>query len=101
MILIGCGLTCSNIALGHHIQGYVGAYSVKKWSTSGHGDAWWCDVLCCTALWSGSASHRSEYIRGVIGAVTQVGSKTVPDGITVVEGIPQCTGVGRSVKWHV
>ncbi len=101
MILIGCGLTRKNVALGHHIQGYVGAYSVEKWSTSGHEDAWWCAVVCCTMLRSGSASHRSEYMLGVTGVVTQVGSRTVPDGIAVAEGILQCTGVGRSVQWHV
>lgn len=45
--------------------------------------------------------HCSEYIRGVTGAATQVGSRMLQDGIAVAEGIQQCTGVGRSVQWHV
>ena len=77
MILIECGLTRRYIALGHHIQGCVGASSVEKLSTGGHGDACWCVVVCCTALQSGSASHRNEYMRGVTGAVTQAGHRNV------------------------
>jgi len=97
MILIGCGLTHIDTALGHHIQGCVGAYNIEQWPTGGHGYAWWCVIVCLTVLRSGSASHRSEYMRGVIGAVTQVGSKMVQDGIIADKGIPQCTGVGRGV----
>ena len=79
----------------------MGASTIEQSSTGGHGDAWWCVVVCWTALRSGSASHRSEYMRGVADAMTQVGSRTVPDGITATEGIQQCTGVGRCVQWHV
>lgn len=101
MILIGCGLTCRDIAIGHHIQGFVGASSVEQWSIGGHGDAWWCPIVCWNALWSGSASHRSEYMRGVTGVMKQVGSKTVQDGIAAAKGIQHCIGVGCDVKWHV
>jgi len=87
MILIECGLTHIDIALGHHIQGYVGAYSIEQWSTSGHEDAWRCVVVCCIVLRNGSASHRSEYMQGVTSVVTQVGSRTILDGIAVAEGI--------------
>ena len=72
MILIGCGLTHRDIALGHHIQECVGASRVEQWSTSGHGDAWWCVVECQFALWSRrSDSHRIEYTQGVSSTVTQ------------------------------
>ena len=70
MISIGGGPTCRDTTLGHHIQGCVGASSIEHWSTGEHGDAWWCVVVCWMALQSGSASHRSEYMRGVTGAVT-------------------------------
>ena len=77
MILIMCGLTHRDIALGHHIQGCVGVSRVEKWSTGGHGDAWWCVVVCWTALWSGSASHCIEYMQRVTGTVTQPGHRMV------------------------
>lgn len=74
---------------------------MEQWSTDGHGDTWGCVVVCWTMLGSGSASHHTEYMRGVSGIVTQVGHRTVQDGIAVAEGIQWCTGVGHSVQWHV
>ena len=60
MIPIGGGPTCRDTTLGHHIQGCVGASSIKQWATSGHGVVWWCTVVCGTALWSRSVLHRIE-----------------------------------------
>ena len=70
MILIRCGLTHRYTTLGHHIQGSVGASSIEQWTTGGHGDAWWCTIVCWIALWCKSALHHIEYTRGVTGALT-------------------------------
>ena len=60
MIPIGGSPTGKGIALGHHIQGCVGASSIEQWTAGGHGVAWWCTVVCGTALWSRSVLHRIE-----------------------------------------
>ena len=52
-------------------------------------------------MWSGSASHRIEYMQGVTGAVTQVGHRTIHDGIAIAGSIKWCTGTGCIVQWHV
>jgi len=70
MIPVGCEPTRRDTALGHHIQGCVGSSSVEQWSTGGHGDAWWCVVVCWIVLQSGNASQCSEYMQGVTGAMT-------------------------------
>ena len=44
MIPIGGGPTCRDTNLGHQIQGCVGAYSIEKWTTGGHG----CMVVYCS-----------------------------------------------------
>lgn len=61
MIPVGCGPTRRDKALGHHIQGCVGTYRVEQWFTGGHGDAWWCVLVCWIALLSSSVSHPIEY----------------------------------------
>ena len=61
MMLVGCGLTPTDINLGHHIHICVGA----------HGDAWWCVVECWIALWNRSVLHRIEYTWGVTSAMAQ------------------------------
>ena len=65
MIPIGGSPTCRGTALGHHIQGCVGASSIEQWTIGGHGVAWWCTIVCGTALWSRSVLHRIEDTRGV------------------------------------
>ena len=70
MIPIGGSPTCRAIALVHHIQGCVGASSIEKWTTGGHGVAWWCTVVCGTALWSRGVLHHIESTQGVTDAWT-------------------------------
>ena len=87
MIPIGGGPTCSGTTLGHHIQGCVGASSIEQWTTCGHGVAWWCTVVCGTALWSRSVLHHIENTRGVTNAWTQTGHEMVQGGTAVAGGI--------------
>lgn len=70
MILVGCRSTHMDTTLGHHIEGWVGAFSVELWFTDGHEGTWGCVIVCWTALWSESASHHIEYVWGVTGVVT-------------------------------
>lgn len=75
MIQVGCEPTHMDTSLGHHIHEWVGEYSMEQWSADGHGDAWGSVIVCCTTLWRGIASHHIEYMQGVIGAVTQDGTR--------------------------
>lgn len=84
MILVGCKPTHMDTTLGHHIQGWVGASDVEKWSADGHGDTWWCVIVCWIVLWRGSTSHRIDYIRGETGAVA---CRMILDGIAIARGI--------------
>ena len=101
MIPIGGIPTCRGIALGHHIQGCVGASCIEQWTTGGHGVAWWCTVVCGTSLWSRGVLHQIESTQGETNAWTKSGHEMVQGGTTVAWGIQQYTGVCLSVQWHV
>jgi len=66
-----------DLKLGHSIQWHAGLWSKEQGLAKEHGDARRCVVVCWTALWSGSASHRIEYIWGVTGTLTQVGHRPI------------------------
>ena len=70
MVMIEYGPMHMDTALGHRTLGRVGASIIREWFVDGHGDALRCVVICWTALWSTSASHHIEYMRGVTGAAT-------------------------------
>lgn len=55
----------------------MGASSIEQWTTSGHGVAWWCTVVCGTVLGSRSVLHHIESSWGVTDAWTQLGHETV------------------------
>ena len=74
----GCGLTHIVSAFGHHIQGWVGAYSSEQWPIEEHRDAWLFIVACWGAFWSRRRdSHRTKYTQGVSVTVTQGGYETI------------------------
>ena len=99
MVPIEYGSTYMDTTLGHHTLGCVGASIIGQWPVDGHGDAWGCVVVCRTSLWSRSASHRIEYMRGVTCVAMQDGHMMVQDNIAVVGGIHWCTGASCNVQW--
>ena len=87
MIPIGGSPTCRGTALGHHIQGCVGASSIEQRTASGHGVAWCTTVVCGTALWSRSVLHHIESTQGETNAWMQSGHDMVQGGTTIAWGI--------------
>lgn len=88
--------------LGHITQWCAGLCNEELWPAEEHGDTWWYTTVCRLALWGRrSDSHHIEDVWGVTGAVTQVGHRTIQDGVAVAGSIPWCTKTGCGIQWHV